>query len=86
MDLRPQHKIKSPEYDKKKVVNCLELIGTAKDFLNRSMKAHELRPTVNKLDLINLQIFSMAMDIIVRPKQQPLKWKKSSPLVYRIQN
>lgn len=72
MDLIPQHKNKSPEYDKK-FVNCLALIGGAEDFFNRSMKAHELRPTVNKLDLMNLKIFSMAMDIIVWPKQHPLK-------------
>lgn len=38
----------------------LELVGTGKDFLNRTLIAQALRPTVNKWDLMKLESFCMA--------------------------
>ena len=52
---RPLHKTRYYEPDrkrkqvkKKNVQNCLQAIGTGKDFLNRPLIAKSLRSTINK--------------------------------------
>ena len=57
-----------------KVGNSFELVGTGKDFLNRTLLA--LRMTINKWDLMKLKNFCKAKDIIVLKKHQTTEWEK----------
>jgi hypothetical protein len=50
--------------------------GTAENFLNRTLLAHALRPTIEKWDLIKLQSFYKAKDTVNRTKQQLTDWEK----------
>ena len=59
-----------------KMRNSLELIGTGKDFLNRTPLAQALRSTINKWDLMKLKSFCKAKDIVNRTKSQPTEWEK----------
>jgi hypothetical protein len=47
-----------------KVGNSLEWIGTGDKFLNRTPMAQALRSTLDKWDLIKLQVFCKAMDTV----------------------
>ena len=57
-----------------KVGNCLKLIGTGKDFLNRTPIAKVLW-IINKWDLMKLKSFSVAKDIMIQAKWQTSEWK-----------
>jgi hypothetical protein len=48
----------------KKVRKSIELIGTGGNFLNRTPMAHALRPRIDKWDLIKLESFCKAKDIV----------------------
>jgi hypothetical protein len=62
------------------VGKCLELIGTGRNFLNRTQMAHALRSRIEKWDLIKLESFCKEKDIVDKTNQQPTDWKKS-PLI-----
>jgi len=49
-----------------KVGKTLELMGTGKNFLNKTPMAYVLRSRINKRDLIKLQSFCKAKDTIIR--------------------
>jgi hypothetical protein len=49
-----------------KVGKSLELIGTGGNFLNRIPMAHTLRSRIGKLDLMKLERFCKATDIVNR--------------------
>jgi hypothetical protein len=59
-----------------KVGKSLELICTGGNFLNRTPKAHSLRSTIDKWDLMKLESFCKAKDIVNKKNWQPTNWKK----------
>jgi hypothetical protein len=61
-----------------KVGKSLELIGTGRDFLNRTPMAHVLRSTIDKWKLMKLESFCKARDIVDKTNQQLMIGKKSS--------
>ena len=54
----------------------LEHMGTGEKFLNRTPMAYALRTRIDKWDLIKLQNFCKAKDIVNRTKWQPTNWEK----------
>jgi hypothetical protein len=58
------------------VRKSLKHMGTGEIFLNRTPMTYSLRSTIDKWDLIKLQIFCKAKDTINRKKQQPKDWEK----------
>jgi hypothetical protein len=54
-----------------KVGKSLEHMGTGGNFLNRTPMAHALRSRINKWDLIKLQSFCKAKDIVNKTKRHP---------------
>jgi len=59
-----------------KVGKSLKHMGTGENFLNKTPMAYALRSRIDKWDLIKLQSFCKAKDIVIRTKQQPTEWKK----------
>ena len=57
-----------------KVGTNLEHMGTG--FLNRTPIAYALKTRIDKWDLIKLQSFCKAKDIVNRTKWQPTNWEK----------
>jgi hypothetical protein len=55
----------------KKVGKSLELIGIVVHFLNRTPMAQALRSTIDKWDLMKLESFCKAKDIVNKTNQQP---------------
>ena len=51
-------------------------MGTGEKFLNRTAMACAVRLRINKWDLIKLQSFYKAKDIVNRTKPQPTDWEK----------
>ena len=60
-----------------KVGKSLELIGTRGNFLNRTPKAPALRSTITKWDLMKLESFCKAKDIVNKINKQPSDWEKN---------
>ena len=54
----------------------LELIVTGANFLNRTPMAHALISRIDKWDLIELECFCKAKDIVHKTKWQPSDWEK----------
>ena len=61
-----------------KVGKSLELIGTGGNFLNRTPMAYDLISTIDKWDLMKLESFCKANDIVGKTNWQPTDWEKSS--------
>ena len=61
-----------------KVGKSLEFIGTGGNFLNRTPVVHALRSTIDKWDLMKLESFCKANDIVGKTNWQPTDWEKSS--------
>ena len=59
-----------------KVGKSLELIGTGGNFLNRTPMAHALRSTTDKWNLMKLENFCKAKDIVNKTNWQPTDWEK----------
>jgi hypothetical protein len=70
MDQGPQHKTRYTESNRRKMWESLELVLTGGNFLNRTPVAHALRSTIDKWDLIKLQSFFKAKDIIDKTNWQ----------------
>ena len=60
-----------------KVGKSLELIGTGGNFLNGTPMAHALRSRIDKWDLMKLESFCKAKDIINKPNWPPTDWEKN---------
>jgi hypothetical protein len=58
------------------VGKSLKHVGPGENFLNRTPMAYALRSAIDKWDLIKLQRFCKAKDIVSRTKQQPTDWEK----------
>ena len=63
-----------------KVGKSLELIGTGRNFLNRTPMAHSLRLRIDKWDLMDLESFCKAKDIANKTCWQPTDQEKISSL------
>ncbi len=59
-----------------KAGKSLELIGTGRNFLNRTPMAHALRSRIDKWDLMKLKSFCKAKDIVDKTNRQPTDWEK----------
>ena len=55
----------------------LELIVTQGEFLNRIPMAKTLRSRIDKFDLMKLQSFCKAKDIVNKTNRQPADWEKN---------
>ena len=60
----------------KNVGKILEFIGTGVNFLNRSPIAQALISRIDKRDLIKLESFCKAKDIVNMTNRQPTDWEK----------
>ena len=60
-----------------KVGKSLELIGTGEIFLNRTPMAHALRSRIDKWDLMKLESFCKAKDIVNKTNWQPIESEKN---------
>jgi hypothetical protein len=58
------------------VGKSLKVFGTGGNFLNRTPMAHSLRSTINKWDLVKLESFFKAKDIVNKTNRQPTNWEK----------
>jgi hypothetical protein len=68
------------------VRKSLELIGTGVIFLNRTLMAHALRSRIDKWNLMKLESFYKAKNIVNKTNWQPTDWEKmSSPNPYPIE-
>ena len=61
-----------------KVGKSLELIGTGGNFLNRTPMAQALRSRIDRWDLMKLESFCKAKDIVNKTNRQHAYWKKKS--------
>ena len=59
-----------------KVGKSLELIGTGETFLNRTLMANTVRSRIDKWDLIKLESFCKAKDIINKTNLHLTDWEK----------
>ena len=59
-----------------KVRMSLELIGTGISFLNRTPMANALRSRIDKWDLMKLESFSNAKEVINRKNRHTSDWEK----------
>jgi hypothetical protein len=59
-----------------KVRKSLELIGTGGIFLNRTAMAHALGSRIDKWDLMKLESFCKAKDIVKKRNHQYTDWEK----------
>ena len=51
-------------------------MGTGEKFLNRTGMACAVRSSINKWDLIKLQIFCRAKDTVKKTKRPPTDWER----------
>ena len=74
----PQHKTRYTESNRRgSARKSLELIGTGGNFLNGTPVAHALRSRIDKWDLIKLESFCKAKDIVDNTNKQPTDWEKN---------
>jgi hypothetical protein len=59
-----------------KLWKSLEHMGTGENFLNRTPMACDVRSRIDKWDLIKLQSFCKAKDIVKKTKMPPTDWEK----------
>ena len=71
LNIRP-NTIKTLEENLSKIIQDI-VIG--KDFMTRTLKAMATKAKIDKLDLIELQSFCTAKEIIIRVNQQPTAWE-----------
>jgi hypothetical protein len=64
----------------------LELIGTGGNFLNRIPMAHAVRSRIDKWDLMKLESFCKAKNIVDKTNRQPTEeWIKKMWYIYIIE-
>jgi hypothetical protein len=52
------------------------MIGIAKDFLNRTPAAQQLRESIDKWDFIKLKSFCSTKEMVSKLKRPPTEWEK----------
>jgi hypothetical protein len=60
-----------------KVGMSLEFIGTGGNFLDRTPMVYALRSRIYKWDLVKLERFCKAKDIVNNTNRQPTDWEKN---------
>jgi hypothetical protein len=85
VDLGPQHKTRYIESNRKGSGKSLKPIGTGGSFLNRTPMVHALRSRIDKWDLMKLERFCKAKDIVSKTNRQPTDWEKTSLTTYLIE-
>ena len=61
---------------KRNLGKTIQNIGIGKNFMAKTQKAMATKAKIEKWDLIKLQSFCTAKDIIIRVNQQPTEWEK----------
>jgi hypothetical protein len=56
--------------------NTLEVIGTGKDFLNRTSATQQLRERMDKWYVIKLKSFCTMKEIVSKINRTPTEWEK----------
>ena len=56
---------------------AIQDIGVGKDFMTKTPKALVTKAKIDKWDLIKLQSFCTAKEIIIRVNRQPTEWEKN---------
>jgi hypothetical protein len=64
------------KFIEEKVQKTLEDMGTGEKFLNRTAMACAVRSRIDKWDLIKLQSFYRAKDIVNKTKRPPTDWER----------
>jgi hypothetical protein len=64
-----------------KVRKSLKDMGTGGKFLNRTPMTYAVRTRIDKWDLIKLQSFCKAKDMVHKTKRQPTDWERSLPIL-----
>ena len=77
VDHRLQHKIRYTESKRRESGKEPQTHWNRENFLNRSPMAQALRSGIDKQDLMKLESFYKAKDIVNRTNLQPTDWKKS---------
>ena len=72
LNIRP-NAIKSLEAN---LAKTIQYIGIGKDFMTKTLKALATKAKIDKQDLIKLQSFCTAKDIIIRVNQQQTEWER----------
>ena len=78
VDQEPQHKTRYTNLIEKKVGKSLELIGTGRNFLNRTPVVLALRSRIDKWDLMKLESFWKAKDIVDKTYQPTYRLGKKT--------
>jgi hypothetical protein len=76
VDQGTPHKPETLKFIKKKVEKSLEDMDTREKFLNGAAMACAVRTGINKWDLIKLQSFCKAKDIVKKTKRPAKVWEK----------
>jgi hypothetical protein len=77
VDQGTPHKTKSLKLLEEKVGKSLKDMGTGEKLLNRIPMACAIKSRINKWDLIKLQSFHKAKDIVNKTKRPPTDWQKT---------
>jgi len=79
--------IKSDTFNliEEKVGKTLKLISTGGNFLNRTPMSHTLRSRIDKWDLMKLERFCKAKDMVNKTNCQPIDWEKTSRIPHPIE-
>jgi hypothetical protein len=73
----PPHKTRYTETNRRESGEEPPALGHREKFLNRTPIAYALRSRIDKWDLIKLQSFCKAKNIVNRTKRQPTDWGKN---------
>jgi hypothetical protein len=73
VDQRTPHKARDTEIYR---VESLQDMGTGEKFLNRTAIAYTVRSRIDKRDLINMESFCKAKDIVNKTKRPPTVWER----------
>jgi hypothetical protein len=76
VDQRHPHKTKYTETNRKKVGKSLEHMGRRKNFLNRTRMACDVRPRIDKWDLINCKASLSQRTLSIENKTKQKKKQK----------
>jgi hypothetical protein len=76
VDQEPQHKTRYTQSKRRGVGKSLGFIGTGENFLNITQMAQVPRSRIDKWEILKLESFYKAKDIVNRTNQQPTDWEK----------
>jgi hypothetical protein len=65
-------------------MNTQEALGTAKDFLNRTLAAQQLRERMDKWNFIILKSFCTTKEMVSKLKRPPREWEKTLLFICRL--